>query len=236
MKTITMKNVCSLICFVLLTVLTVHAQDDTRRLGDFESLEVSGGISVDLFHGSPKAEIEMIKGDSDKLKTEIKGNTLKIYFKNSSWGWGGGNGKAKIKLYFEDLNEVDVSAGSNVECNEVIKSTEFDADASSGARLELNLEAESVDSDVSSGASLRLEGNAKNLKVDVSSGASFRGSELKTKNVDADVSSGGSIKVWATDSLSADASSGGSVKYKGNPSKTNIDSGKYSGGSVRKMD
>lgn len=234
MKLLIMKNTISLFCLLLFMGSGVIAQDATRHLDDFNALKVSGGISVDLFYGSPKAEIDMIKGDIDKLKTVVKGNTLKIYFDNGYWG-GGGKNKAHIDLYFEDLNNVSVSAGSNVECGEVIKTSSFDADASSGSRLELNLDAGSVDSDVSSGASMRLEGLAKKLNVDVSSGGSFKGSALKTKNVDADVSSGGNIKVWATESLSADASSGGSVQYKGNPSKKSIDSGKWSGGSVRKM-
>ena len=101
--------------------------------------------------------------------------------------------------------------------------------------MEISVEASSVDSDVSSGASTRISGSTKRLNVDVSSGGSFVGSDLEANDVDADVSSGGSVKVWAKKSLTADASSGGSIKYKGNPDKTNIDSGKYSGGSVRKM-
>ena len=234
MNKLIMKNTFSILSIIFLLSTTLSAQDTTRQLSDFSELDVSGGISVDLHYGSPKAEINMIKGDIEKLKTVVKGNTLKIYFDNGYWNKGGNN-KAGIDLYFNDLKSVSVSAGSKVESDVLIKSETFDADASSGSRLELNIEALSVDSDVSSGASIRMEGMTKKLNVDVSSGASFKGSALKSKKVDADVSSGGNIKVWATESLSADASSGGTVSYKGNPSKTDIDSGKWSGGSVRKM-
>ena len=230
-----MKRIINTTLFIFLLVVTGFAQDDVRRLSSFTELSVSGGITVDLFEGQPKAEIEMIKGDIDKLVTEVKGDKLKIYFDNGKWGWSNGNNKAKIKLYFRSLDEISVSAGSSLEGHSLIKADRFDADASSGARMEISVEASSVDSDVSSGASTRISGSTKRLNVDVSSGGSFVGSDLEANDVDADVSSGGSVKVWAKKSLTADASSGGSIKYKGNPDKTNIDSGKYSGGSVRKM-
>ncbi|NNE25603.1 MAG: DUF2807 domain-containing protein [Saprospiraceae bacterium] len=230
-----MKRLLNTTLFIFLLALTSSAQDDVRRLSSFSELSVSGGITVDLYEGQPKAEIEMIKGDLDKLVTEVKGDKLKIYFDNGKWGWSNGNNKAKIKLYFRSLDGISASAGCKIEGHSLITADRFDADASSGARMEVNVEASSIDSDVSSGASTYISGEAKRLSVDVSSGGSFVGSDLKANDVDADVSSGGSVKVWATKSLTADASSGGSIKYKGNPDKTNIDAGKYSGGSVRKM-
>lgn len=214
---------------------STQAQEQTRELSDFNSLSVSGGIKVNMHYGKPKAEIEVTKGDIEKLKTEVKGDHLKIYFDNK-WSWTGGKSQqATIDLYFKTVDEISSSAGATIKCSEVITVSSFEADASSGSRIEAKVEAGSVDSDVSSGASIAISGAAKDLNVDVSSGASFRGDGLEAKAVDADVSSGGSIKVWATHSLTADASSGGSIKYKGNPEKTNIDSGKYSGGSVKKM-
>ncbi len=229
-----MKNTLLSLFFVACFSLVLSAQDEVRQLSDFSSVSVSGGITVDLIHGSPKAEIDIVKGELDKLRTEVKGDHLKIYFENK-WGYNSGKRKANIDLYFENLDEISVSAGARVECNETIKSSDFEVDASSGASLEVKVEAGDVESDVSSGASVYLHGKAKSLNVDVSSGASFKGSGLETAKVNADVSSGGNIKVWATKSLEADASSGGSISYKGNPEKTSIDAGKWSGGSIRKM-
>ena len=234
MKTISIKVFMASVCFVFGLITMTTAQQETRHLSDFTGLSVSGGISVNLHYGTPKAEVNVIKGDLEKLKTEVKGNTLKIYFEGKRWGMSN-NDKAKIDLYFDNLNYIDVSAGANVECNVVIKADDFDVDVSSGGRLDIEVEAASIDSDVSSGASINITGKADELNVDASSGASFRGAGLMAKNVDADVSSGGNIKVWATEEIHADASSGGSVQYKGEPKKVNIDSGKWSGGNVSKM-
>ncbi len=214
------------------------AQDDTRNLDNFEELSVSGGIKVELVQGdTPKAEIDILKGELDNLVTEVDGDELKIYFsrKGKKWGWGSNNGQARIKLYFVGLTDIDASAGSTVEGEDVIRSKDFDIDVSSGSRVKVHIETGDIDVDVSSGARVDLKGFAIRLDVSVSSGASFRGEDLEVKEVDASASSGGSARVWATNKLDANASSGGSVKYKGNPQEVDIDSGKYSGGSITKM-
>ena len=202
-----MKSI--LLCSMLFFGGMLFGQDEVRNLSDFDELDLSGGIAVDLRYGKPKAEITLVKGSLENLVTEVKGGALKIYFENKGWGKNSGNNKAKIVLYFKHLEDISVSAGAALESNETLTADDLDCDASSGARIELNVEAASVDSNVSSGASMQLTGETKELDIDVSSGGSFRGAGLKAKNVDADASSGGSAKVWATYSIDAGASSGG---------------------------
>lgn len=229
-----MKTTLQILAFLSLG-LFLNAQDESRSLEAFDNISVSGSFDVDLYKGSPKANITMVKGDIEDLKMEVKRGTLYISFKNKT-GWSVGNNRqADIDLYVKDLSAIEVSAGSSVNSEFTLMATEFNADASSGASLSIALECKDLDADVSSGARIEIEGSSDKLNVDVSSGGSYNGKRLKAKDVDADVSSGGSIKVWVTESLEADASSGGSIRYKGEPRQTDLDSGKWSGGSIKKI-
>ena len=209
----------------------------TRSLDKFSSIRVCGGIKVNLTQGSiPSAKIEMIQGDIDDLVLMVKGDQLVIEFKSKKNGfWGPKSRKATIDLTYTVLDEISACAGANVLSDKVIKANDFDADASSGASIKIGLDADNIDVDVSSGANITLRGNVGSIDVEASSGASYHGLELSAEEVNVDVSSGASAKVWATKSLDAEASSGGSVRYKGNPSDLDLDVGKYSGGSIRKI-
>lgn len=218
---------------VLFSGLSIYAQSEVRDLNNFDQLRVSGNLDVTLQEGSPKAEITMVKGDIEELEIKQKGSELHIKFRDKvNWT---NKRKATIVLYTGDLNSIDVSAGADVVGEFTHTVSKFSADASSGGSISVAVETKSLEADVSSGAQIDIEGSANDLNVDVSSGGSYNGKQLAAKNVDADVSSGGSIKVWATESLEADASSGGSIKYKGDPKQMDIDSGKWSGGSIKKM-
>lgn len=227
-----MKSILTLLSFVLLTV-SVEAQE-IKNLDQFSKLNVSGDISVQLMQGDPKAEITMTEGNRDELIVEQSGKSLTLRFKNSlKWQ---NNRSANIVLYNNgDFKKINMSAGSTLESDVEFTMNDCSVSVSSGATLDIIVEAESLDVDVSSGAEASLEGSAQTLNLDVSSGASFNGKTLEASKVDADASSGASAKVWVTSHLSADASSGASVKYKGSPKTTDIDSGKWSGGSVKKM-
>jgi len=227
-----MKNLFILLSFILFS-FSGNSQSEVKSLDDFSKLKVSGSIDVYLYEGSPKAEITMLKGDRDELQVIQKGDKLQFKFKDRM-NWSNKR-KAKIDLYVENLDAIDVAAGAEVTSEFTLSADEFNADASSGGSISIALETNAIDADVSSGASIDIEGSSRELSVDVSSGGSYNGKRFSAKDVDADVSSGGSIKVWATEKIKANASSGGSIKYKGDPKNVNIDSGKWSGGSVRKI-
>ncbi len=214
-------------------ILSLTANGQTIDLGDFDYLKASTSVSVNLIpSASNRAEVEMIKGDFDKLIVEVKGETLVIKFKNKKFGWGN-SGKANIDLYFKNLEGLDISAGSSVVTNDLLKVNKFTIDASSGSNCNLELDARDIDLDVSSGSSVTLRGVTDELSIDASSGSSVNALRLEANEVNAEASSGASAKVWATQSIEAEASSGASVNYKGEPTQKNIDESKYSGGSVR---
>jgi len=230
-----MKKLLTLLFSVFL-IGSILGQEE-RILSAFSGVDAATGVYVTLIKGdSPMAEVEMIKGDSENLIIENRGSVLHIKFKSKNGlNWGGNNHKANVTIYYQELDMLEASSGAKIYGDEYINANDFEIDASSGSSIKVMVNATDMDIDVSSGASVKLDGSANSLEIDVSSGASYKGETFETKAVDASASSGASARVWVTDSLKASASSGGSVKYKGEPEKTNLDSSKYSGGSIKKM-
>lgn len=221
-----------MICFMA----SPSAYSQTRDLNSFNKIRVSGGIKVTLIKSSDsKADIDIKRGDYDDLITQVKGDVLTIKFKSKMLNWGNNNGKADIDLYYSTLESIDASAGCTIRGKDRIITDDMDIDVSSGSSVSVEVETRDLTVDVSSGATCSLSGSTNDQEVDVSSGASYRGREMSSKYTNVDVSSGSSATVWATEMLVADASSGASVRYKGNPKKKDLDSGKWSGGSIKKL-
>ncbi len=227
-----MNRIFSTMVILLSSILVLSGQ--TRDIDNFSKLRVSGNIKVNLIAGSSnKADIKIVRGDYDKLKTDVVNGVLTIKFKRKGiWG-GGNNDKANIDLYYTEIDGLDVNAGASVKGSDVLSADDMDIDVSSGSSCDVVIDANTVDIDVSSGSSLSVRGEGGDLEADVSSGSRLSASKLVCEKVDVDVSSGGSAAVHATNHIVAEADSGGSIKYKGNPKKKDIDSGKYSGGSVK---
>ncbi len=221
---------------MIATSFCLSAQKEQRGLSNYNFIDVAGGIRIELFDGEPKAEINVIKGELDRLITEVKNGTLHIKFEKNSGFWNNGGQKAEIKLYgAQNIEGIDASSGSRVYSESFVKSDDFELGVSSGARVDLHLQSGSVSASVSSGASVDIEGEGRTINVKSSSGGKFDGKKFKCENAEAKASSGGAAIVWATDSFSAKASSGGLVKYKGDPKHVQVDVGKYSGGNVSKI-
>ncbi len=216
----------------------ILAQVESLELKTFDQIDVAAGVEVSIAEGSPKAEINLIRGNRDDLIVEVSGGELTIKFKSKNWGLASGNNnrKAKVKVYTSpNIRSVQASSGASIYSDLMFVADKFEADASSGASVDIGVEAGAVDVEASSGANLSIDGAAKYLEAGASSGASLNAKKLEAKSVEAEASSGASVKVWATDDIKASASSGASIRYRGDPSNTDLSPRKYSGGSISKM-
>ena len=223
--------------FQFLVLLTfaqaLNAQkSEWRSLEAFKDLSASAGIQVTLINSDEtKAFIETSAKSLDQLKTEVHGDVLKI-----SWKSGKGNNRtAKVDLYFKEIEKIKVSSGASVKSDECITSDEINISASSGASIDLDIYTDSSSLSVSSGAHIVLEGITNKFSCSSSSGAYFKGLDLISEEVTISASSGASTSIFVSQKLVASASSGGSVKYDGDPEEVDLNVGKYSGGSVRKI-
>jgi hypothetical protein len=197
---------------------------EPRKVGNFNRIEVSSAIEVRLRQAATndvavEARVEM----QPKIVTEVSGNTLKIYQKNSSWYNSGG--KVVVYVSIKQLVGLDVSGASKL-----VGETNFDGDKlvmeSSGASsVSLNLNYNTLVAEVSGASSLKLGGKLDNLSVDGSGASTFKAQDCQASAVTVDLSGASSASIHATKTLVADVSGASSLRYRGKPSITQDISG-----------
>jgi hypothetical protein len=210
-----------------------HAQ--VRNVGSFHAIEVSSGIHLILKQGTEAAVAVSAASPElrDRIRTEVEGGKLKIYFNNKGLiGW---EGKKDLKAYvsFKDLDKLEANSGADASVDGTINVNDLGITLSSGADFDGKVSVQELNIDQSSGADMDISGKSNNLSITVSSGADFSGYDLATENCKANASSGGNIKITVNKTLEADASSGGGIDYKGNGVITNVSNS--SGGRVKKQ-
>lgn len=236
MKTIKQQGYFIFLILIILTFsFSAQASNEkagkqNRKTASFHGISVSSGIDLYLTQGN--SEDVVIEADPDIIDdiiTEVSNGVLHIYMKKKiNWVW---NEDRAAYVTFDDLTQLDVSAGADVESENAFRLDELKISVSSGADLEIDdLTAESVWLDTSSGSDAEISGNVKNFEASSSSGSDISCSDFVAQICRVSVSSGADAEVHVTESLHASASSGGDVRYKGNPEEKDIN--ESSGGDV----
>lgn len=199
--------------------------------GKFTAVQASAGIEVEMKQDSTaKVEVEADSNLLEFVKTELEGETLKVYIDKSI----SGAKELKVYIHMPELKKVTSNSGANVLLMGTFVGTNLVMDSSSGAHLEGKVEYDTVDAETSSGSSMDIKGIALKLKTSSSSGSTLNAKGLLANDVNADASSGSESSVNARVTLEANASSGASIKYTG--IAKSVDKNESSGGSIRKID
>jgi hypothetical protein len=199
--------------------------EEERDVGDFSALRVSSGIDVTLRQGNrPRVIIITDEDNMEDVKTEMVGDELRLSV-DGSWFR---RHRVEARITYVNLESLDVSAGSDVESEGILRFEDLNLEASSGSDLKLTLEANEVNLRTSSGSDANLAGSSGSLYAKASSGSDIDAYDFEVEYAELELSSGSDVKIWVTGSLSVDASSGSDVYYKGDPEMLDINT---SGGS-----
>ncbi len=225
-----MKN-SLLLCIAILISGNIYSQ--SKKVKSFDGISISGSVTAEIISSDKEyVEYEIVKGNAEDLIIMNKGNTLIVKIKSS--GTFGRNTQAVVKIYYTNINDLEVSSGSSATVASTIDVDKFGLEVSSGSNCTLDLVTNHSDIEVSSGSSLHISGESDHTELEVSSGSSFKGEKYSAKEVDVEVSSGSSSRITVTDTIDGEVSSGSSLKYFGNPSHSDVDkdisssvSGKY---------
>jgi hypothetical protein len=187
------------------------AETRTFSLSNFERVNASAGTEVILRQGPFSVVAEERDGKFDRLRMEVRGDTLHVGRKNNWFWFDFDPPRYTVTITAPAYSGLDVSSGASVDGQ--------------------NLSLQDLRVNLSSGASIDLSGTCAGLRLDISSGASFEGERLQCESARVDASSGASAEAFATRSAEADASSGASVTFHGKPAMFDKDTS--SGGSAR---
>lgn len=183
------------VALVMTTACTTGSGEivsETRDVGDFDRIDVSGGVPVDLTV-APDAVTEVVStyddNLQDKIRTEVVDGTLIIEPNGSFTVTGSGrlievavpslagllvSGGANVEGFgATDHLDLEVDGGANVDLSDLVVQT-MDIIVSSGAHVTVTTET-GIAGEVDGGANLTIQGDPETRDVDVSGGGNVTG-------------------------------------------------------------
>lgn len=222
----------TLIKVIVLFVSTICLSQNPieKTIGEFSELKV-----YDLI------EVELIKSDIDKISitgknaTNVlvnnKNGTLKIKMKLEEAFDGN---KTKVKLYYTNIDVIDVNEGSYVHSQDTINQFEIDLNAQEGGKIDVNVDVKYINVRAVTGADIAATGVAKHQDVSIYTGGDYNGKLLKTELTEVSIRAAGEAHVNATKKVVAKVRAGGNIFIYGNPDQ--IDESRVLGGKIKRVE
>lgn len=187
----------------------------TRSLGDFNSIRVSGNINVYASQDSvTSVKIETDENLQEYVEVINDGSVLRIHTKE---GYNPRPSKT-IKVYVSsaEYKSFEASGSCDMFSDGQISSTgALDFHASGSCKITMDVNAPKVSAHVTGACDVILKGETKDFTVDGSGSTDIRCFDLKADNVTVDLAGSGDAEVFANSSLNGSASGSADIKYKG---------------------
>ncbi len=196
---------------------------ENRKISDFQVIEASGGVILEVKRGPTSLTIE---GDAEAVKlygTEVVGNVLKLKSKTKSWNQS--RGEILVKVTTPSLSRLEASGGVRASLTDVA-APKFSAELSGGVQLEApQLAVDTLELEASGGVTMNLSGKARDAKLNLSGGVELKGKGLEIAKVKVDASGGCNADVTVKESVIGDISGGVGLTVRGNPPKSQVHTG-----------
>jgi len=225
MKTTIIRTLSVFAILVCFTAATSHAQrvkgngkliENTRQVGDFDALGVSGSFDVFLVKGQEGKVIVNVEQNLEPyLITEVKNGTLKVRWKK---GTNVRTTKStKVTVHFGDLSGVALSGSGDIVSKDPITTDELDIAVAGSGDINLELDAMEANAAVSGSGDIELSGTSKSFSAAVAGSGDIEAYDLQSEKAVLKISGSGTIHAQVSNELIARISGSGNVKYKGNP-------------------
>lgn len=199
--------------------VVVDADAEVRRVNGFSAIEVSGAVDLYLSQGTEDAVAVSASSDEIKqrMKTEIKGNTLHIYFDGKGMNWKiWGNHKMKAYVTFKTLTRLEASGACNVKATDPVRQKELTIELSGASDFTGALMVEKLRIDASGASHASISGSADDATLSASGVCNLKAYDLQTNMCRAEASGASNIRVTVEKELNAQASGASAVFFKGN--------------------
>ena len=208
--------------------IVVDANAEVRSVSGFTAIEVSGAIDLFLSQGTEEGLAISASSDEIKqrIKTEIKGSTLHIYFDGKGLRWKiWGNHRMKAYVTFKTLKSLEASGACNVKATESIRQPELKLEVSGASDFTGEVIVSKLRIDASGASNLKLSGSADEVMLDASGACNVKAYDLKTDMCKIDASGASNVRITVNKELNAQASGSSTVFFKGAGLIRNISSG-----------
>ena len=167
---------------------------ETRNVSDFEKIDASGAINIEVFVQKDfSVEVQADDNLLANIKTEVSGDTLKIYSEDRI----SPKTRINVRISMPEIEGLEVSGASNGNVS--------------------NVKADSLELKASGASKIKIDGIANNLEADASGASTIDAGNLKVEDADVNASGASSATVSANNDLKVDASGASKISYSGEP-------------------
>lgn len=201
---------------------SLYAQEFTRKLDEFAHLTLSRGIDATLVESNSNIlkvktfgldeDDVIIDNDHNELEIRVATRGLLNEINDDHW-W------VRVEIPVREIKSIDITAGSQVVSQDVIKGGDLTIDVGTGSEVELKIEVTELLLDVTTGSEVEIEGKANFLDVKAAMGSEVNLEDLQARSVRAKSNMGSELRVHATEKFDGQASMGGVIRVIGNPEK-----------------
>lgn len=193
---------------------------DTRNVGDYEAISLSGFFDVELIDGKEgKITIQGDENIINHIKTEVKNGKLVIKAEKGMNLTPSRNSKLLVTVPVEHINEATLSGSGDIVGKTTLVSNTFETSISGSGDISLKVEAKELKASMSGSGDINLSGSATDFTIRVSGSGDISAYDLQADYVKALVSGSADIKVTAKETIDARVSGSGDIRYRGNPKK-----------------
>lgn len=167
---------------------------ENRNISGFEAIKASGAVQVEVTAQKDFAvEVEADDNLLGHVKTEVNGNTLKIY----SEGKISTKSAIKVRISMPEIKAVYISGASNA--------------------IVTNVKSDNLTLEASGASKIKVDGEAKTLVSEASGASGIDAENLSAENANVEANGASKTTVSATNELKADASGASTIYYTGEP-------------------
>lgn len=207
-----MKKLTLLLVFI--STLTFAQEKIITKLGDFNTLKVYNGLTVELKKGE-SSRVEITGSQSKDVSIKNSNGILKIrlHFPDSFTAED-----VKIVLYYtKNIDVLDANEGGTIISDETIKQQLLEVKVQEGAKIYLDVNTKHLTVKSVSGGIIELNGTTDNQNVEVTTGGIYEAYDLQSKQTIVVSASGATAEVNASEILDAKVRFGGNIYYIGAP-------------------
>lgn len=220
---------------VLLAVLAtsfVNAQDwygekvkgngkevsEKRSTLEYDVISITGPMDMNLVAG--KEGDLTLTGEENLLtyiKTELDGNTLKIFVEKKISLRPSNNKKLIITVPFDKISKVSLAGSGDIMGKDAITGDSFDVRLAGSGDVTLNVNTTNLETAIAGSGNITINGKATNLEAKISGSGDIKCENVISENATASISGSGDIKVNCSKKLVGRISGSGDIRYKGKP-------------------
>jgi len=200
-------------------------KSETRSVGSFNSVDVSGGIDVYVKQDSvASVRVETDANLLEYIHIIVEDGELEI---KEERGFDLQSTKG-VKVYVSgpSFKHFEASGACSIYSeNKISSSNDISLSATGASRITMELHAPNVKAELTGASHIRLTGETKTFSGDGSGASGIKCFELMTEEANVEVSGASHAEVFASIKLDLHASGASSVTYKGNAAVTKEASG-----------